>query len=164
MEAVAGLGVYILAVMRLPLRVQYAICGSFDLAYNGGGAPVQIRVVSQRQAIPERYLEQVFQTLRRAGLIRGKPGPGGGYMLARPASEITLLSIVEALEGPMAESLAMEPAREGAETQFRPDFIWGALSEQLAETLAATDLEQLCREAARAELPRAQPDPPMYFI
>ena len=97
--------------MRLPIRVQYAICGSFDLAYNGGGEPVQIRVVSERQAIPERYLEQIFQSLRRAGLIRGKPGPGGGYLLARPAAEISVLAIIEALEGPLSEGLEMEPAR-----------------------------------------------------
>jgi Rrf2 family protein len=150
--------------MRLPLRVQYAICGIFDLAYNGGGEAVQIRVVSERQAIPERYLEQIFQNLRRGGLIRGKPGPGGGYMLARPAAEITVLEIVEALEGPLSESLEMEPARDGAQSAFRPDFFWGALSKQLSEVLAATSLEQLCRAAVLAELPRALPDPPMYFI
>jgi Rrf2 family protein len=150
--------------MRLPIRVQYAICGCFDLAYSGGGEPVQIRVVSQRQAIPERYLEQIFQKLRRAGLIRGKPGPGGGYSLARPAAQISVLAIVEALEGPLSESLAMEPARDGADAAFRPDFFWRDLSGQLGEALAATNLEQLCAQAARTGLPRAEPDAPMYFI
>jgi Rrf2 family protein len=153
-----------MGIMQLPFRVQYAICGGFDLAYNGGGEPVQIRVVSERQGIPERYLEQVFQRLRRAGLIRGKPGPGGGYMLARPAEEISILAIVEALEGPLSEALEMEPARNGADQAFRPDFIWGDLSSQLRKALAARNLEQLCREAARVELPRDQPDAPMYFI
>jgi Rrf2 family protein len=150
--------------MRLSLQVQYAICGSFDLAYNGGGEPVQVRVVSERQAIPERYLEQIFQRLRRAGLVRGKRGPGGGYMLARPAAEISLLSIVEALEGPLSEALEMKPPPDTPSTSFRPDFFWVVLAKQLGETLASTNLEALCVEAARGGIPRAQSGPPMYFI
>jgi Rrf2 family protein len=150
--------------MRLSLQVQYAICGSFDLAYNGGGEPVQIRVVSERQAIPARYLEQIFQRLRRAGLMQGKRGPGGGYTLALPPAEISLLAIVEALEGPLSEVLEMESPRGVSESDFRPDFFWSVLSEQLGETLAATSLDSLCHQAVRAEVPRAQLDAPMYFI
>lgn len=150
--------------VRLSLQVQYAICGSFDLAYNGGGEPVQIRVISQRQAIPSRYLEQIFQRLRRAGLIRSKRGPGGGYTLARPPSEISLREIVEALEGPLSEALLMDAPGNGPNPGFRPDFVWSALAERLSEALAATSLDSLCRQAAIADLPRANPDAPMYFI
>ncbi len=150
--------------MRLSLQVQYAICGSFDLAYNGGGEPVQIRVISERQAIPSRYLEQIFQRLRRAGLIRSKRGPGGGYTLARLPSEISLHEIVEALEGPLSEALEMDSPSNGASPGFRPDFAWNTLAEQLSGVLAATSLETLCRQAAIADLPRAQSDAPMYFI
>jgi DNA-binding IscR family transcriptional regulator len=67
--------------VRFSLQVQYAICGVFDIAYNGEGAPVQIRVISERQGVPARYLEQIFQRLRRAGLVTSKRGPGGGYTL-----------------------------------------------------------------------------------
>jgi Rrf2 family protein len=150
--------------MRLSLQVQYAICGSFDLAYNGGGEPVQIRVISERQAIPPRYLEQIFQRLRRAGLVRSKRGPGGGYSLARLPSEISLYEIVEALEGPVSEAMAMALPGNGQSPGFRPDFVWNVLAEQLSEALAATSLEALCRQAAIADLPRAQPGAPMYFI
>jgi Rrf2 family iron-sulfur cluster assembly transcriptional regulator len=150
--------------MRLSLQVQYAICGSFDLAYNGGGEPVQIRVISQRQAIPLRYLEQIFQRLRRAGLVQSKRGPGGGYTLARLPSEISLHEIVEALEGPLSEALVMAPPSDGPSPGFRPDFVWGALAERLSEALSATSLDTLCRQAALADLPRAQTGAPMYFI
>jgi Rrf2 family protein len=150
--------------MRFSLQVQYAICGSFDLAYNGGGEPVQIRVISQRQVIPSRYLEQIFQRLRRAGLILSKRGPGGGYTLARQPSEISLYEIVEALEGPLSEALQMKPPGTGSSPGFRPDFLWSGLAEQLAEALAATSLDTLCRQAAISDLPRAQPGAPMYFI
>lgn len=150
--------------MRLSLQLQYAICGSFDLAYNGGGGPVQIRVISERQGIPSRYLEQIFQRLRRAGLVRSKRGPGGGYALARLPEQISLREIVEAVEGPLAETLEMEAPRDGSSPAFRPDFLWNLLAQRLAETLAATSLESLCRQAAIVELPRANPDAPMYFI
>ncbi len=150
--------------MRLSLQVQYAICGSFDLAYNGGSEPVQIRVISQRQAIPLRYLEQIFLRLRRAGLIQSKRGPGGGSTLARQPSEISLHETVEALEGPLSEAMAMDPPRNGPSPGFRPDFVWGGLAERLSEALAATSLDALCRQAAVAGLPRAHPEAPMYFI
>ena len=152
-----------LGAVRLPLQVQYAICGAFDLAYNGHGEPVQIRVISERQSVPARYLEQIFQRLRRAGLVSSKRGPGGGYTLARPPAEITLREIVEAVEGPLADALRMDPApRDGPD--FRPDFLWSDLATRIADALDATTLEDLCRDAARARVERAEADAPMYFI
>jgi Rrf2 family protein len=149
--------------VKLSLQVQYAICGVFDLAYNGRDEPVQIRVISERQAIPARYLEQIFQRLRRARIVTSKRGPGGGYTLARPPLEITLRDIVEAVEGPLGKALGMA-APEGASSALRPDFLWGDLAERLGEVLTETTLEELCREAARADVERAHPDAPMYFI
>ena len=149
--------------MRLSLQVQYAICGVFDLAYNGQGSPVQIRVISERQAIPARYLEQIFQRLRRAEVVSSKRGPGGGYTLARPPAEITLRDVVAAVEGPLEEALAMEAPEAGA-SSLRPDFLWGELAERMAALLDETSLEDLCRAAARADVARAHPDAPMYFI
>jgi Rrf2 family protein len=150
--------------MRFSLQVQYAICGSFDLAYNGGGAPVQIRVISERQAIPARYLEQIFQRLRRAGLVQSKRGPGGGYTLARAPEEISLREIIEALEGPLAEGLEMSAPEDPSQGAFRPSFVWDAVSERLADTLSEISLDALCKQAVRENLRRAHPDAPMYFI
>jgi len=150
--------------VRLALQVQYAICGVFDLAYNGQGEPVRMREIGARQGIPARYLEQIFQRLRRAGLVTSKRGPGGGYLLARPAAEITLRHVVEAVEGPLAEAFAGAPGRE-ARTPYRPDFLWPALGHRVADLLEATSFEGLCAEAARASVERAEPPPPpMYFI
>ncbi len=150
--------------MRLALQVQYAICGVFDLAYNGQGEPVRIREIGERQGVPPRYLEQIFQRLRRAGLVTSKRGPGGGYLLARPAAEITLREVVEAVEGPLAEGLAGDALGRRLRTPFRPDFLWPALGEGLAALLDATTLETLCRDAARASVERASAPAPMYFI
>ena len=62
--------------MRFSRQIHYAIYGVFDLAYNGRGEAVQVRVISERQSIPTRYLEQIFQRLRRAEIVSGKRGPG----------------------------------------------------------------------------------------
>jgi Rrf2 family iron-sulfur cluster assembly transcriptional regulator len=150
--------------VRLSLQVQYAICGIFDLAYNGEGEPIQIRVICERQEIPARYLEQIFQRLRRAQLVSSKRGPGGGYTLARPASEITLRSVVEAVEGPLHEALAMATPATPLGEGYRPAFLWHDLAGRFAAALDGTTLEALCREAARHDVRRAHPEAPMYFI
>jgi Rrf2 family iron-sulfur cluster assembly transcriptional regulator len=148
--------------MRLSLQVQYAICGVFDLAYNGQGEPVQVRVIAERQAVPLRYLEQIFRRLRQAALVTSKRGPGGGYSLAREPSAITLRQVLEAVEGPVADSLAMErnPEAQG----FRPDFLWDELAARFSGALEETTLDALCREAERAQVPRAESEAPMWFI
>ncbi|HYB12631.1 MAG TPA: Rrf2 family transcriptional regulator [Myxococcota bacterium] len=153
--------------MRLSLQVQYAVCGVFDLAYNGQGEPVQIRVISERQGIPARYLEQIFQRLRRARLVQSKRGPGGGYTLARRPAEITLRDVVEAVEGPL-DGRGARRRRLGGDkqsaTSFRPSFLWPMLSESIADVLARTNLEAMCRDAQRSSVRRAHADVHMYFI
>jgi Rrf2 family protein len=151
--------------MRLSLQVQYAICGVFDLAYNGQGQSVQIRVIGERQAIPTRYLEQIFQRLRRARIVRSKRGPGGGYTLARPAAEITLRDVVEAVEGPLeGRSRRGRTSPRAGALAHRPGFLWPQLAEGFGELLARTSFEAICREAARAHVRRAESDAPMWFI
>ena len=154
--------------MRPSLQLQYAVCGVFDLAYNGHGDPVQIRVISERQGIPARYLEQIFQRLRRARLVSSKRGPGGGYTLARRPAEITLRDVAEAVEGPFDARGTRKRLGAGGEkhsaTSYRPTFLWPLLSEGIAEVLARTNLETMCRDAQRASVRRAHSDPHMYFI
>jgi Rrf2 family transcriptional regulator, iron-sulfur cluster assembly transcription factor len=151
--------------MRFSLQVQYAVCGVFDLAHNGRDQPVQIRVISERQGIPARYLEQIFGRLRRSDLVSSKRGPGGGYTLARPASEITLRQIVEAVEGPFGAEMPVESHDGGAEpVAFRPDFVWPMLAERIGRSLDETDLATLCGLATDADVPHAETEAPMYFI
>jgi Rrf2 family protein len=149
--------------MRLSLQVHYAICGIFDLAYNGQGQLVQVRVIGERQGIPTRYLEQIFQRLRRAELVVGKRGPGGGYSLARPPAKITLCEVVEAVEGPLGEAEAWGDG-VGDAAQNRPDFLWAELAAGFSHVLSDINLEQLCRGAARAAVRRAHPEALSYQI
>jgi Rrf2 family protein len=150
--------------MRLSQQAQYAICGMFDLAYNGESGPVQVRVIGERQRIPVRYLEQIFQRLRRAELVRGKRGPGGGYVLARAAAAITLRDIVEAVEGPIAASLAEGPAPRDRRLRHRPNFLWPELGQRVEAALGDLSLAQLCRQAAARAVRRADAESRVYHI
>jgi Rrf2 family iron-sulfur cluster assembly transcriptional regulator len=103
--------------------------------------------------------------------VRAKRGPGGGYTLSRSASEINVRDIVEAVEGPVGLATQREPepspaAREdpGSQGEFRPDFLWGRLSERFAAVLAETTIERLCAQAARARVPRSGADAYAYQI
>ncbi len=150
--------------MRLSLQAQYAICGMFDLAYGASRGPVQVRVIGERQRIPERFLEQIFQRLRKAELVRGKRGPGGGYVLARPAAEITLRDILVAVEGTVADDLAQGPPPREGRTLYRPTFLWRELSARLEEVFEARTLEDLCRRAAASGVKRPDAEAPEYVI
>jgi Rrf2 family protein len=88
--------------VKLSNKGRYGVRALFDIAFHNDGRPTQIKDISSRQAIPARFLEQIFQDLKRAGLVGAKRGPRGGYHLARPAYEIRLGDVVRALEGPIA--------------------------------------------------------------
>lgn len=87
--------------MKLSNKGRYGVRALFDIAFHNDGKPTQIREIAGRQAIPVRFLEQIFQELKKAGIVGAKRGPRGGYHLARAASEITIGDIFRALEGPI---------------------------------------------------------------
>ena len=149
--------------MRLSRRARYAVCGVFDLAFNGLGEPVRVAQIGERQGIPHRFLEQIFQDLRRADLVTGKRGPGGGYVLSRPPEEITLRAVVEAVDGPIGRA-DEEDADAWAPSPHRPDFLWGDLSEQMGAVLGGILVSDLCREAVRRSLARVLPEALDYQI
>jgi Rrf2 family protein len=89
-------------VLKLSNRGLYGIKALYELARNHGGAPVNIREISERQGLPVPFLEQVLHRLRVAGLVESRRGTNGGYLLSRPPGAITLGDAVRALDGPIA--------------------------------------------------------------
>ncbi len=91
--------------MRLSKRGEYGLRAMILLASpgpDGRAVVVQIREISEREKIPAKFLEQILLALKNAGLLHSKMGVGGGYYLAKPASEITLGHIIRVLDGPIA--------------------------------------------------------------
>ena len=146
--------------MRATQQIRYAIYGIFDLAYNGGARPVPLVEVGRRQAIPARYLEQIFQKLRRGGLVASKRGPGGGYSLARKPEAIRLSDIARAVQG----SVLTLPDLEKGRSAESPDFVWDLVRGALEQALATTSVADLCREAAERGVLRAPLEPTSYEI
>lgn len=86
----------------LSSRAKYATRAILDLAQHEEGQPVQAGDIAQRQQIPVKFLEQILLFLKRAGFVNSRKGPGGGYFLAKPPTEITLGAVVRAIDGPIA--------------------------------------------------------------
>ena len=84
--------------MRLTTKGRFAVTAMIDLAMNAQGNAVKLNAISERQSISLSYLEQLFSKLRRAGLVESIRGPGGGYILGRPADSINIAQIITAAE------------------------------------------------------------------
>ncbi len=94
--------------MKLSTKGRYGVKAMVDLAINQGEDPISIKSISQRQNISEYYLEQLFAPLRRAEIIRSIRGAQGGYMLNRDPESVTVLEIMDILEGPIEISDCLE--------------------------------------------------------
>ena len=84
--------------MRLTTKGRYAVTAMLDLAFHSRVKPVTLTEIATRQTISVSYLEQLFSRLRRAGLVVGVRGPGGGYKLSREAEEISIAEIILAVD------------------------------------------------------------------
>ncbi len=87
--------------MKFSIKVQYGLQAMLVLSLNYGGGQVRIKSIASEQKIPIRFLEQLLLVLKRAGLVNSLRGKHGGYLLGRKPSEISLLDVIEALEGPL---------------------------------------------------------------
>ena len=101
--------------MRVSTRGDYASRALLSLALHADeSGPTSVRDIAERTGLPQPYLEQIFQALKGAGLVRSKRGAGGGYTLARPACDIRLSEIVSAVDGPIVLGDFGEPHQDGA--------------------------------------------------
>lgn len=86
--------------MELSCKSEYAILALLEMAtHYSSGEPMQIRQIAAQQNIPDRYLEQLLATLRRGGIVKSQRGSKGGYLLTREPWKISILEILECLEG-----------------------------------------------------------------
>lgn len=86
--------------MNFSVKGKYGVAAIVELALHPKGEPVQIRHLSQVCGIPQNYLEQILVVLKREGFVKSFRGAQGGYILAKPASEISINNIIGCLEGP----------------------------------------------------------------
>jgi Rrf2 family iron-sulfur cluster assembly transcriptional regulator len=87
--------------MQLSTKGRYAVMAMTDLAVRGDGRAMALAEIAERQEISLAYLQQLFARLRRRGLVTASRGPGGGYRLAKPASQTSVAEVVTAVDEPL---------------------------------------------------------------
>lgn len=142
--------------MRLTTKGRYAVTAMLDLAIHATNGPVPLADISQRQGISLSYLEQLFSRLRRQGLVDSARGPGGGYRLARPASEIAVVHVINAIdENVNVTRCGGQGDCQDGEPCLTHD-LWCDLSAQIHEFLASIDLQQLVERRSVREISARQ--------
>ncbi|HZE04814.1 MAG TPA: Rrf2 family transcriptional regulator [Solirubrobacteraceae bacterium] len=130
-------------MISITTKSPYALSALVELYRQGTGAPVPIAELARRRQIPVQFLEHLFATLRRAGILRSQRGVKGGYSFARPAAEVTVLELVELLDGPL-----------GADATG----IFAEAAHAAGEVLAAATVASVAEDEIRAATA------PMYHI
>jgi Rrf2 family transcriptional regulator, cysteine metabolism repressor len=130
-------------VLVITTKSPYAVRALAELARRGGTAPVPIGEIARARDIPVQFLEGLFATLRRAGILQSQRGVKGGYSFARPPAEITVLEVVELLEGELGANA------NGA--------VWTEAVEAVRSVLSGTTIADVSEREAQASAP-------MYYI
>jgi len=131
---------------------KYALKATVHLAKHAGEDPLLLRKIAAAEGIPSSFLAKVLQKLARDGLLRSSKGPGGGFSLGRPASEITVLDIVDAVDGLSAiEVCLMDLEPCDPENPCPLHEAWSQIQDRIILLLENTTLEELARGGPKAE-------------
>lgn len=139
--------------MELSCKNEYALSALIELAANyTSGEPHQIRQISAQQKIPDRYLEQLLATLRRCGLVRSVRGAKGGYILAREPWKISVLEVMNCLEGSDAQPSDPEDTSKTLESAVIHE-VWQESHQAANAVMQRYTLQDLCEKRdARKQL------------
>lgn len=138
--------------MKLSSRTRYGMRAMLELALEFGNKPLQIKMIADREDISNKYLEQLIAMLKSSGLVRSIRGPRGGYMLAKPPSEILLKDIFTTLEGPITTVECLEHAEFCPRcTDCATRQIWGEIQGAITAVLESRTLQDLVDQSVQAK-------------
>ncbi len=133
--------------MRISTKGRYAVRALIELATQEIDKPVMLSQIAHNQEIPQRYLIQIFSSLRKSGLVNSIRGAKGGFQLGKRASEITLEDIIAASEGPI-ELVACVPEKEedcGRIAECSTRSIWQRVNNDIKAVFRKITLEEMVR-------------------
>ncbi len=149
--------------MRVSFKTTYAIQAALDLALSSGEAPVRAKAIARRQGIPARFLEQVLNAMKKAGLVQSLRGAAGGYTLNKPPSDISIAAIVEALDGPLIGAVSSPSRGARSRGAAKPDTlseIWERVRQAELDVLNSVTLKDLAARHRQLQAERGL----MYHI
>ena len=129
--------------MRLTTKGRFAVTAMIDLALRSGEGPVTLAGISERQKISLSYLEQLFGKLRRCSLVDSVRGPGGGYCLARPGTQITVADIVRAVDETLDATQCGGKENCKDEERCMTQELWTTLNTKMYDYLTSVTLSDL---------------------
>ena len=135
--------------MFFSTKARYGLRAMVELATHYGKGALQLREVARRQGVSEKYLEHLFRFLRMAGLVRSVRGASGGYVLARSPGDITVLEVIEALEGVLdpVECVGNSDVCQRWDICVARD-VWCGVKDVLYGYLSSVNLEMLAEKVA----------------
>lgn len=143
--------------MKITTRGRYAVMALVSLAGASRGNPISLKDIARQEEIPEPYLQQLFSRLRKQNLVKSIRGPGGGFLLARHPSLITIGDIIRTAEGRERRDLRIGCRRSGRRCgrieKCKTQGMWDALESRMEEFLDSISIEDLFRESPE-EFPR----------
>ncbi|MDX2268433.1 MAG: Rrf2 family transcriptional regulator [Bryobacter sp.] len=122
--------------MKISVKAEYALEAIFDLALGGGTEPVRIADIAKRRKIPQKFLELILSNLKQGGFVESRRGADGGYLLSKPAGQITVGEIIRHIDGPV------ERRTEGKGFE---DF-WERVDRAVGDIVDRTSFQQLADE------------------
>lgn len=132
--------------MRLTSKSEYALLAVIEIALHEDEA-VSSRAIAEKRGIPLNFLEQILHELRKEGIITSMRGPKGGFTLSKPASEITVLNIVEAVDGPLVSTVCAGTEEHEATcvkaAVCAAASVWGRATDALRTELGSTTIDSL---------------------
>jgi len=154
--------------MRLSTQSRYGVRAIFDIAYHSEGLETQVKDISRRQGISARYLEQIFQKLRKGGIVGSKRGPSGGYFLSKKPEEITIGEIVRITEGGIDPVLCLNPEDSSQPCDRVGEcvtrIIWNEAGKRLKEYFDSVTIKDLCEMAKEMGIQKELDRRFMYYI
>lgn len=142
--------------MRLTTKGRYAVTAMLDLAFHSPIKPVTLTEIAARQTISLSYLEQLFARLRRAGMVKGVRGPGGGYKLCKKTSDINIAEIIAAVDEPLDSTKCGGEANCQKDKACLTHDLWMGLSEQIRNYLEGISLADLLEKNQVKEVAKRQ--------
>ena len=138
--------------MKISTKARVAIAAILDIAIYGKNGPVNLTDIAARQRVSKSYLEYLFKRLREGGVVAGRRGPGGGYLLQRRLSDITVAEIIAMVDEEMFEREVRWNGERGTVDQAKvTDDLWCRVDEQLRHYLCSLTLESALAAATEAE-------------